>query len=627
MRETSFIKQNKNKWAELEKVMEQKDKDPEELNELFIKVTDDLSYSRTFYPNRSVRVYLNGLAQRIFYSIYKNRRSRASRFLNFWKEELPVLVYESRIAFRLSFGIFSLAMIIGIVSSIYDPDFPRAILSDAYIDMTMENIESGDPMAVYKSKGQFGMAMGITINNIWVAFTTFILGVFYAVATIGILLYNGIMVGAFQFFFYQQGLLQESALTIWMHGALEISAIVIAGAAGLTMGRGLVFPGTLTRAKSFQLSARRGIKIMIGITPLFILAGIIEGYLTRLTDTPDIIRFIFIFICFAFVLGYFVVLPIVLGRRGLKTASGIDDLRPKQQEVIDLGQIKNTGQIFSDLFLFLRDNISTILGISAIGASLYCGACLLLGQGNPSEFFPFNKVGLGGVSLLGSFFNNKFIPLLPIANTFVFFFIAFPLLNIIHKAFAPDEWQVIKNSSSRKAVRILKIFFVCIINVLILYIASFWALLFFYVLTPFLFVWYYRSSFIGNNSLSDLQHSLNIVGAGYAKGLGIYGVLLLLTFLFLLSLSYTLSLYIIDILSWNIAVDLAVKEEIVTMAYVFLEAFILAFSFGLFMITGAILYYTLLEKETAGYLKEQVKNIGQRRTIRGMERENQNYAS
>ena len=103
MRETSFIKQNKEKWKEFESILEKKDKDPDKLNDLFIQITDDLSYSRTFYPNRSVRVYLNNLAQQVFHSIYKNKKSRFSRLLFFWTDELPQLVYESRRAFRLSF--------------------------------------------------------------------------------------------------------------------------------------------------------------------------------------------------------------------------------------------------------------------------------------------------------------------------------------------------------------------------------------------------------------------------------------------------------------------------------------------------------------------------------------------
>ncbi len=85
MRESSFIEQNKEKWKTFEEVLESKEKDPDQLNDLFIQVTDDLSFSRTFYPNRLVRSYLNGMAQKVYLSIYKTKRSRRSRFLEFWK--------------------------------------------------------------------------------------------------------------------------------------------------------------------------------------------------------------------------------------------------------------------------------------------------------------------------------------------------------------------------------------------------------------------------------------------------------------------------------------------------------------------------------------------------------------
>ena len=276
MRETKFIDQNKEKWEELEETMESRYYQPEKLLQLFVQILDDLSFSRTFYPNRSVRVYLNSLAQKIFFTIYKNRKSPFKRFSSFWIEELPQLVYESRKEFLLSFLIFAFSSLIGVLSTQMDPDFPTLILGEDYINMTLENIDSGDPMAVYKAKGAFGMSLGITINNLFVACLTFALGATYLGAII-ILVRNGIMVGVFQYFFIQKGLFYESFLTIWIHGTLEISAIIIAGAAGLTMGKGLVFPGTFRRIQAFQKSARRGLKIMVGIFPIFVAAGFIEG--------------------------------------------------------------------------------------------------------------------------------------------------------------------------------------------------------------------------------------------------------------------------------------------------------------------------------------------------------------
>ena len=79
MRETDFINQNKNKWAELEELLHEDVKDPDKLSSLFVQVTDDLSYSRTFYPNRSVRVYLNNIAQQVFYRIYKNKKENINK--------------------------------------------------------------------------------------------------------------------------------------------------------------------------------------------------------------------------------------------------------------------------------------------------------------------------------------------------------------------------------------------------------------------------------------------------------------------------------------------------------------------------------------------------------------------
>ena len=168
MRETKFIKDNQEKWAEYEKVLKKDYQDPDKLNEIFINVTDDLSYARTFYKNRSVRVYLNGLAQKIFTNLYKNKQSPTQRFINFWTEELPKLVYDARKDFLLSFLVFAGACLIGALSTAMDVEFPRIILGDEYVDMTIENIKKGDPMAVYKEKGQFGMSVVLpSIISLW----------------------------------------------------------------------------------------------------------------------------------------------------------------------------------------------------------------------------------------------------------------------------------------------------------------------------------------------------------------------------------------------------------------------------------------------------------------------------
>ena len=352
-------------------------------------------------------MYLNNLAQRIFTSIYKNKKSRKNRFVHFWTDLLPQLVYESRKAFRLSLIIFTLAFIIGVFSSAMDPEFARVILGDDYIDMTLENIQSGDPMNVYKQRGQFGMSLGITANNLYVAFLTFVLGAFFAIGSIMIMISNGIMVGAFQFFFYEQGLLRESFLTIWIHGTLEISAIIIAGAAGITMGKGLLFPGTLRRIQAFQISAKRGLMIMLGITPIIITAGFIEGFLTRHTETPDILRAAFILICLFFILGYFIWYPRLKAKQGFSTTHAFNKVPPDEKLKINFYSIYSTGEIFSNIFILYRRYFGKLTLASFLTAVLYCLLCFLTAPVLPDELFSFSAGGSGGATQL---FYNDLLP-------------------------------------------------------------------------------------------------------------------------------------------------------------------------------------------------------------------------
>lgn len=280
MREAVFIRQNADKWKTIEQDVQTRD--PNVLSERFVELTDDLAYARTFYPSAPVTQYLNTLTTRFHQQIYRNRREERGRFARFWRQELPRLFRNSHRQLLFSFLIFAAAAGLGAVSALHDDTFVRLIMGDTYVNQTLENIERGDPMAVYKGANATAMFLAITFNNIRVAFTAFVLGALFSVGTVWVLFQNGVMLGAFQAFFYQKGLLLPSVLTIWIHGTLEISAIVIAGCAGLVMGNSLLFPGTYPRLYSFQKGARQGMKIAVGLVPIFIAAGFLESFVTRL---------------------------------------------------------------------------------------------------------------------------------------------------------------------------------------------------------------------------------------------------------------------------------------------------------------------------------------------------------
>jgi uncharacterized membrane protein SpoIIM required for sporulation len=310
MKEVTFIRQNISKWRGAEIVVETAgDSDATELADTYIDVTSDLAFAQTHYPESKITVYLNNLASALHNEIYRSDRYRWSRLLTFWTDEVPRTMWEARRELFLSFVIFVVSAFVGFLSQMLDPEFCRIILGDGYVDMTLQNIAEGEPMAVYNGDPEDAMFGMITLNNVKVSFITFVLGVFTSLGTGFVLFQNGVMLGSFQTFFAQHGLLWQSALAVWLHGTLEISAIIVAGAAGIAMGNGWLFPGTYPRLTSFRRGARRGLRIVIGTVPVFVLAGFIESFLTRHTEWPDLLRLTIILSSLAFVTYYYIVLP------------------------------------------------------------------------------------------------------------------------------------------------------------------------------------------------------------------------------------------------------------------------------------------------------------------------------
>jgi uncharacterized membrane protein SpoIIM required for sporulation len=378
MKESVFIRRNQDKWQAFEAHLDGRHADPEQLQDLFVQVTDDLSYARTFYPNRAVRVYLNGLAQRVFAKLYRRERSRREQFAAFWREDLPLLVYRSRRELWLSLAVFGISVLVGIFSGREDPGFLRVILGDTYVEMTESNIAAGDPMAVYKSGGAFNSFLGITLNNLAVALGAFVMGISFGIGTVGILLHNGIMLGAFQYFFVKKQLFLASFLTIWMHGTFEIAAVILAGAAGLTLGRGLAFPGTYTRRRAFRMAARRGVGIMAGTVPLFIGAGFIEGFVTRYTDIPDMLRGGFILVCTAWVVFYFGYYPRWVARQvGDREPERFANPWPDQPAVVDFRPVKSVGRLLTDGFTLGRQHGRVLFRAALAGSVLLLSAAFL----------------------------------------------------------------------------------------------------------------------------------------------------------------------------------------------------------------------------------------------------------
>ena len=616
MRETSFIKQNKAKWQEFEQVLEGQHKDPNKLSDLFIQITDDLSYSRTFYPNRSVRVYLNSLAQRIFFSIYKNRRSKMGRLLSFWTDELPQLIYEARREFLFSFLLFIGSCLVGALSTAYDPDFANVILGEEYVRQTLDNIADGDPLRIYKDKGKFGMFLGITVNNLWVAFLTFVMGVIYGLGSIIILVQNGIMVGTFQYFFIEKGLFWESFLTIWIHGTLEISAIIIAGAAGLTMGKGLAFPGTYTRLQSFQRSARRGVKIMIGIVPIIILAGFFEGFLTRYNETPGILRGLFILLCLAFVLGYYVWYPRKKAREGFQMPFRETKIPANKAQVIQFNVIKSSSDIFSEIFVFYRKYIGRIALIVFAISAVYTAQAFLLSSVDPTELFFFSTNPFSTLGLLGQFFVSEHLPFLWVVNTILWAFLAYGVFMLIRKESggAPRTNREQLNVFGKMLISMLVIQALFLIN-------NGGVALPIFFLMPILLLWLVAQFIEKLNPVTAVRYMFGLLKRTYGKTLGLYVMLLFLAVLFFSITDSVLLWFYLNQVTWVVLLEQSEMDQLSVVLQTFISMYMLFLVSTMLFIGFGLQYFSFKEITEANYLKERVDLIGQGKRIRGLEKE------
>ncbi|HMH23960.1 MAG TPA: stage II sporulation protein M [Puia sp.] len=312
MREGLFIKKNIDKWKEYQYLPAT---DPDEMAGQFTELVNDLGYSKTFYPQSKVTQYLNGLASRIYLGIYRNKKEESSRIFRFWKSELPLVVRKYHREIGYAFLIFTSFAILAAFSAAHDETFVRGVLGDRYVDMTEENISKGDPFGVYKSDDQFSMFLRIALNNIKVSFFTFVIGIVLSLGSVWMLFKNGVMVGAFQYYFFSKGLGLKSILVIWIHGTLEISSIIIAGGAGLVLGNSILFPGTHKRVHSLKRGAKDGLKLMVGLVPVFIAAAFLEGFVTRYSTMPVLISSSILLFSLFFIIWYFVIYPVRLEKK------------------------------------------------------------------------------------------------------------------------------------------------------------------------------------------------------------------------------------------------------------------------------------------------------------------------
>lgn len=617
MKETSFIEQNKEKWKKFEHMYRSGTGNPDELSRLFVEITEDLSYSRTHYPKRTVRVYLNGLAQQVFNSLYKIRNYPLRRFVQFWTKGLPLEVYRMQRDILFALIVFLVAAGIGVISTADDIDFARVILPGGYIDMTDANIDNNDPMAVYKSGGEFHSFTYIFFNNIRVSFFTFISGVLFGVGTLFFVLYNGIMVGTFQSYFYFKGLLVKKALlyttflTIWIHGAFEISAIVLAAAAGFTLGRSIMFPGTLTRLQSLQLGARRGLKMMVGLSVFILVAAILEGYVTRHTEMPEWLKLFIILGSFAIMIFLFVIFPRIVARKYPHEASVESNPAFNPQADLKLYKVRTFGEMVSDTFAVYRRNYKYFCkSIWLIAVPVTC--VLTWFTFNQNRYFLNTwedwQRTFGAVLGTGKFLSVFTGIIIPVMFAVVFISVAYHIQTKEEKKQLPGIWKL----GLRKII-----FLSVLVSVFTLAIQSEKTAVYlcFTFVAGFVFMPMCQYWFEGGGPGNAWATGMQKAGSQYSNSLGLYVVMMLLIIVFSFLLIFQGYYFFSELLKWHLITQ--VTDFIFIMQFVQAVLFII-FVFHvipLLFIGFTVIFYHNEEIETSHDLFNRLEHFGKGRKM------------
>lgn len=283
MQYKQFVHNHREEWTELEALIttlhkKKRDLSPEKLEHfqrLYQKAAQHLSYSQTYYPNEETTDYLNDLVAKAHNILYQDQVSSLRQLKQFFGSSFIQLLSEQLNAVLIAMALFTLGGFGAFLSVMQDPMHLYAILPEQ-IATAIDPERIGGDGAVNSPV----MSASIMSNNIRVAILAFASGITFGILTVYLLIYNGIIVGALAAFFWHYGRSYDFWAFIVPHGIIELTAIFIAGGAGLLMGYKLLVPGDRPRSYQLKEQALRSVKLFLGTIPLFVIAGIIEGFIT-----------------------------------------------------------------------------------------------------------------------------------------------------------------------------------------------------------------------------------------------------------------------------------------------------------------------------------------------------------
>jgi uncharacterized membrane protein SpoIIM required for sporulation len=288
---TRWLERRKPHWERLESLLDESRRhgiqglsrnELRELSLLYRQSAADLSVLREDAASQPFTRYLNQLLARAHNTIYAGRKASASSAFHFFRDTYPQVFRDNLRFTAAAFLLFAGSALLGVILTTMRPDFMHHVLGARMVEtieqrkMWTESIVSIKPVA----------SSGIMTNNLSVAFMTFASGISAGVGTVYMLVFNGLLLGVIGTACWLAGMSVPLWSFVAPHGVLELPAIFIAGGAGLRVAHGLLFPGVLTRRDSLAQAGTEAVRLLLGMIPMLVIAGVVEGFLSPSKITP-----------------------------------------------------------------------------------------------------------------------------------------------------------------------------------------------------------------------------------------------------------------------------------------------------------------------------------------------------
>lgn len=293
-----WVAQREKSWQDLEGLLAQAERrglrtlsaqDIQNLASLYRSVSADLARARTHNLGSDLMRRLQSLTVRGYAQIYQgDRRQEWRSLLTFIQSGFPETVQQCRGYILLSTLLLVAPAAVSWWLAWHDPTYLDILVPSDLITMVrrgelwMGSILGVEPLA----------SSNIMINNLRVSFNAVAGGMTGGLLTVYILIFNGLFLGSIGALVGQNGLAWPFWAFVFPHGALELPAIFLAGGAGLLLGRALLFPGLYRRVDALKKYGLLAARLVYGVVPMLIVAGVIEGFFSPNPAIPDVIKYI-----------------------------------------------------------------------------------------------------------------------------------------------------------------------------------------------------------------------------------------------------------------------------------------------------------------------------------------------